>query len=546
MHLRSLPGKFLPFVLGLAWFLGLLTPGFTGSGRAKKPIDLKPVRVPMLSITTREARFHVAMLASEPFQGRASGTPGQWLAAKYIATEFADFELEAAGDHGKFYQNFQIEQTVLKQTEFWTIESPTLAKTEFSYRADYALFPYSGADTLTAPIVFAGYGITAPEYQYDDYQGVGVQGKIVLVLRHEPGENDPNSLFNGRQLTRHALFEEKARNALNHGARALILVNDPDSVKSTPAKHGFWPNYFPNHFARQSWQIQKIFSRKQFPILWVSLKLAQKLLEHTGHSLKSLMLAIDRRHKPVSFEIPNRYAHIKIGLVRNIRQTQNVLARLQGSDPRLREQVVVVGAHFDHIGVVNGQIYPGADDNASGTAGLLEIAEAFSEMPRKPRRSVLFIAFGAEELGLLGSEYYVENPVEPLANTVAMLNLDMISRNQSNTVSIIGSDRSPELHWMNIAANEMIGLDLKYDGEKFFNQSDHANFAKHRIPVIFYNTNIHPDYHRATDLATKIDPEKLTRIARLAFLVAWEAANSEHPPTFHRFKIHRQALDTKN
>ena len=223
-------------------------------------------------------------------------------------------------------------------------------------------------------------------------------------------------------------------------------------------------------------------------------------------------------------------------LKKEVQKTQNVVGFLQGTDPKLRDEVIVIGAHYDHVGMKNGRIFNGADDNASGTAGLLEIAEAFSEMSIRPRRSILFAAFSAEELGLLGSKFYVENPVKPLKKTVAMINLDMISRNLANKVSVIGSNRSRELHEINIAANDEIGLDLVYNGERYFSRSDQANFAKYKIPVIFYNTDAHPDYHRPTDTPEKINAEKLARIARLAFLVAWEISNSNTRPTYGRFK----------
>lgn len=217
----------------------------------------------------------------------------------------------------------------------------------------------------------------------------------------------------------------------------------------------------------------------------------------------------------------------------DILKTQNIIAMQPGRDPELSKEAVIIGAHFDHLGKKNGKIYFGADDNASGIAGLLEIAEAFSRMPIKPLRTIIFIAFTAEELGLLGSDHYVKNPTFPLKKTVAMINLDMISRNEPNNVTVIGSNRSPGLDALNKAANEEIGLTLEYGGEGYFTRSDQYSFARHDIPVIFYNTKSHKDYHRNTDISEKINPEKIARISRLAFLLAWQVANMNERPVYH-------------
>lgn len=525
------------FLISIAGVASILIAGGPNPKSKKSAsYDFKPVRLPMLSITMKESQTHVDILASDEFQGRETGTTGQWLAAKYIADQYASFGLQDAGSGRKYYQNFQIARYDLKSAHLrfmFNDKHPI----HFSLKADFIPFSFSGENSLTAPVVFAGYGITAPEYHYDDYQHIDVRGKIVLVLRHEPQEKDPKSVFEGTTLTKHSLFEEKAKNAQRHGALAMLLVTDPGGLHGTLSPQGFWPSFSRERIVNPFWRLKKHGQLDDFPAVWIDGDIAEKLVGHANQSLEDLQKRIDDTLRPRSFVITNLVANVEVDLDQEVRETQNVLAMLPGSDSQLQDEVVIVGAHYDHLGIRNGRVYYGADDNASGTAGLLEIAEAFSEMPERPRRSVLFAAFSAEELGLLGSEYYVENPSFPLHKTVAMINLDMIGRNEDNTVSVIGSNRSRQIHELNIAANEEIGLNFVFDGERYFNRSDQANFAKYSIPVIFYNTNTHEDYHRPSDVPEKIVAEKMTRIARLAFLVAWELANMPDKPTYERFDI---------
>ncbi len=522
----------LRFFFSILQILLILSP--LSAGKKKTAFDFKPAQAPMLSITKEESQYHVNILASDEFAGRGTGTPGQWLAAKYIASEFLKYGLVPVGHEGKYYQKFQVIKPHLKSASFSIKKNTTII--EFSVKTDFIPFNFTGEDKINARVVFAGYGITAPEYGYDDYKNIDVKGKIVLVLRHEPLENDPKSIFDGTKLTRHAHFEEKAKNAKKHGALGILLVTDPNGDHDSMSPQGFWNALCPGKSEKTFWQLEEPQTMLNFPAVWISGEAAESILVETNYSLADLQTSIDKSLKPKSFTIPQLKINIEVRLKKQAQKTQNVVGFLQGSDPKLRDEVIVIGAHYDHVGIKNGRIFNGADDNASGTAGLLEIAEAFSEMPIKPRRSILFVAFSAEELGLLGSKFYVENPVKPLEQTVVMINLDMISRNHANEVSVIGSNRSRELHEINIAANDEIGLDLVYNGERYFSRSDQANFAKHKIPVIFYNTDAHPDYHRPTDTAEKIDAQKLARVARLAFLVAWEISNSNTRPTYRRFR----------
>lgn len=529
MILRIASRHRLQFSLFLLLF-SLFVVGYSAeTGKRNDLYSFDAARLGMLSITAVESKHHVNILASDEFQGRGSGTAGQWLAAKYIATEFVHYGLKPAGNDQRYYQDFEIVHRDLGATRL-VIERGT-QQIDFSLKSGYIPFSFTGENDLEAEIVFAGYGITAPEHSYDDYRDIDVRGKLVLVLRHEPRENDATSVFNGKRLTEHATFENKARNAQRHGAVGMLLVTDPNGHENL-APQGYWPRFLRRADGRGKWQLATKTDFPDFPAIWISGAAADEIVHDSGTTLPELQRSIDTTMQPASREIPGVRVGVSVELEVERRETQNVLGLLEGTDPDLRDEVVVVGAHYDHVGIINGLIHNGADDNASGTAGLLEIAEAFAELPRPPRRSVLFIAFSAEELGLLGSAFYVANPVIPLHKTVAMINMDMISRNEEDEVTVIGSKRSRELHELNIAANHEIGLTLKYDGERFFDRSDQANFARHRIPVIFYNADIHPDYHRPSDDSHKINPNKLARVARLAFLVAWKVADSSLRPRY--------------
>jgi hypothetical protein len=526
-------GRVLTTILVLTTSIGIYA-----SSRSKKPADmLRPVRPALLSITAEEAQVHVETLASDEFEGRESGTKGQRLAARYIATEFGKYGLQAAGDRDS-YQDFKITRTKLKRTELdlW-VKGTRSPKTTLSPRSDFIPFSFTGEADITAPVVFAGYGITALEYGYDDYENLDVEDKIVLVFRHEPEEHDPDSRFAGTTLTEHAYFNEKAENAQAHGAIGMLLVTDPLGGHQNSEPEGYWPSLYPGRGSRRPWALMRNDALANFPAAWVSVEVAKKLLSSSAKQLDELQELIDKTMRPRSFDLPKVKVRFQVDLEKEIRETQNVMALLEGSHPTLKKELVVVGAHYDHLGRRNGRVFNGADDNASGIAGILEIAEAFSQATVKPLRSILFIAFAGEEMGLLGSEYYVENPVYDLDQTIFMLNLDMIGRNQDNEVTVVGSNRSPEVHLANMEANEELGFDFRYNGEKFFNRSDHANFAKHHIPIIFYNTEVHSDYHRISDTADKINPQKLARISKLAFLVTWKMANAEHRPTFRRFRL---------
>lgn len=245
------------------------------------------------------------------------------------------------------------------------------------------------------------------------------------------------------------------------------------------------------------------------------------------YSLISLQKEIDKKMIPRSFPLHNRKISMGIFFRNEPVSANNIAAKVRGSDPKLKEEVVIVGAHYDHMGKDNrGRVYGGADDNASGTAGVMELARAFRNLKKKPKRTILFILFTAEEKGLLGSKYYVENPLFPLEKTVAMINLDMIGRNDMDQISIIGRYQYPKLFSIFDSTNrETVNFDLNFAVEEFIRQSDHFPFMRKDIPTVFFNSGMHDELHQPEDTVGLIIPEKTEKATQLIFLSLWKIAN---------------------
>jgi hypothetical protein len=396
--------------------------------------------------------------------------------------------------------------------------------------------------SVTAAVVFAGYGITAPELNYDDYAGIDVKGKIVLVFNHEPQEADAASIFNGQGNTLYANSTYKLLNAERHGARAVLLMPDPDHqgpIRRTTAASA---RIAPEALAEGGPGI---------PLFSVTERVADALFAGAGKKAAAIQSAIDSKLTPASFDVPGPTIELRTVLAGRRRKTSwNVAGLIEGTDPTLKAEAIVFSAHFDHNGTGPEGIYHGADDNGSGTIGVVALAHAFASNPVKPRRS-LFIIFAAEERGLLGSYYYVRHPLSPLATTRAQINFDMIGRNEaadsrviteilpdtSNQLGLIGTDYSPDYRQTIERQNKTVGLDLTYKWDRdAYNgvlfRSDQYPFLMHDIPAIWWFTGFHPDYHQVTDTVDKINFEKMAKILKLAYLSGFAFADETHTPRF--------------
>ena len=453
----------------------------------------------------------VKYLASPAMKGRGSGSPELTQAANYIAEQFKKIGLEPLNN--TYFQPFEaVVGAEMGRNNELALGGTT--RRSYRLRQDFLPLSFSAAAEKSAGVAFVGYGITAAEYNYDDYAGIDVNGKVVLVLRHEPQEENDQSVFRGRQITRHAGLVNKAINARNHGAAALVLVNDPvphSDDRLIPFGRIDGP------------------SDLGIPVLQVKQSVAGEWMRRANRSLEDVQKAIDSDLSNQSFLLP---ADVELKIRTEVSQKKsilrNVIGFLPGTDPALREQVIVIGAHYDHLGLGEedslspsavGQIHHGADDNASGTAGMMELARFFSEPENRLRHSMLFMGFSGEEVGLLGSAHYVEAPLIPPERTIAMINLDMIGRVSRNRLYVGGVGTSPQFRQWIQEENQAGGFQLDFS-DSGYGASDHMSFVRRDIPVLFFFSGLHADYHKPTDTWDKQQPEETAKVLTLVSRVA--------------------------
>ncbi len=486
-------------------------------------------------ITRHELRRHVEYLASDELAGRDTGEPGVAAAEEYIAAAFERWGLTAPpGREGPF-----LDLTLYRTS--WDAEATRLAARagdrELTGDAgvDFRPFGFSDAGSVEAPVVFAGYGVTSDEHDWDDYAGLDVTGKLVLVLRHEPGENDPASPFDGTTSTTHALFTTKADNARKHGARGMLLVTDP--LHHEPADDLRLGGALELEPPDAEDEQEGPGRREPFLAVHVSRELAESLIAPSGRSLSELQRALDEGQPPATFPAVDAAVTLTVRRAAGHAEVaaRNVAGFLEGGDPALRDQWIVIGAHHDHLGGFDGQgdtVFNGADDNASGVAGLLELAQAFAARTQRPRRSLLFVTFTGEERGLLGSRALVAQQLVPLGPVVFMLNLDMIGRNSDRAVQVFGDGFVRGLRELVESAGPPPAPGLEFAGTSYAGNSDHDAFYDEDVPFMFLFTGTHEDYHQLGDHADKLDYARMQSIVRLAYGVVDRIADAESAPRF--------------
>jgi peptidase M28-like protein len=502
-------------------------------------------------IRITDLRADLTFLASDALEGRRSLDRGSEVTIQFLAAEFTKAGLQPlVGD--SFLQPVPlIEYRIDTNESRFAIERGSVRQQK-KYGVDF----FGGSpfeSSVQGPVAFAGYGITAPEFGYDDYASLDARGKIVLVFEHEPQENDPHSIFNGLGNTRHANALVKMLNAKKHGAIGILFVAEPNrkhpSIQERIAR-------IPGSTQRARRLPPQALAEEEvrLPAFSVSDGVAVDLLAATGKKPGELQSSIDETLKPVSQVLSGTRVEMRVVLAEQRRGTSyNVVGMVEGSDPSLKKETIVFSAHYDHDGAWDGSVRYGADDNGSGTVGVTELARAFAASPEKPKRSLVFAIFAAEERGLLGSYYYAAHPLRPLASTRAVINFDMIGRNEtpspqteglieiaadtSNELNLIGTVNSPDYRATVERENEFVGLKLNYKWDddaalNIFQRSDQFPFSLHDVPAIWWFTGFHPDYHQTTDTVEKINFVKMQKILRLAYLTGWEFANAAATPRF--------------
>lgn len=444
-------------------------------------------------ITVSDLKQHIYFLASDSLKGRKPGTPEAEIAAKYIRDQFVGYGLSPVGDDG--YQYFNVTTSV----EPGSGNVLEVGAWQGIYDSTFQLMPFTSNGTLNAEVVFAGFGLEVDQdsLKWNDYEGLDVSGKWVLVLRGDPEPDKEESLFASTGSDR-----DKALAAKDHGASGVIFVNGPQFGESD--------KLMPQSFNR-------VTAGAGVLAININRVLANELLSNTGLTINQLEDSIRKVMQPVHLSINNNL-NATTDLHRVEVTTCNVVAMLPGNDPELKDEYVVIGGHYDHLGMGGPgsgsrmpdsiAVHNGADDNASGTAAVLELAELLSSRKDELKRSVVFMAFGAEEMGLLGSQFFASNPLYDLKQVKLMLNFDMIGRLNAEkpTLMIGGTGTAVETEEILKAWEEGSEMGFNHAPEGY-GSSDHASFYGAGVPVLFFFTGAHQDYHTPLDDADMINYE---------------------------------------
>jgi hypothetical protein len=482
--------------------------------------------VPTPAFDARRYLEDVKYLASDSMKGRATGSPELEKAAAYIAKQFKSAGLRPI-DGKSYYQAFSVTTNAkLGGSNQFEYERDG-RKAALRFEEEFLPFNFSARGKLSGSVVFAGYGITAKEYGYDDYEGLDVKDKIVLILRHEPQEYDEKSVFAGKIYTEHAQFASKAANAKQHGASGVILINDRANHRSDSDTM--------EKFGRAAGP-----GDAGIPFVQMKAEIAEQWISAAGKTLDDVQAAIDKDLRPQSFALPASIRiHAAIDLERAVKTVHNVAGYIPGES----KEYIVIGAHYDHLGLgeqfsmapsMAGTIHPGADDNASGASGVIELARGLARQP-KQKRGILFITFAGEELGLLGSSYFVNNPAFSLDQAAAMLNMDMIGRIREDKVYVGGVGTGANFRTMLEPIIARHPLKVDFSDTTGYGSSDHTSFTTRQVPVLFFFSGLHGDYHKPSDTWDKIDAPGTVKLLGLIADVARNLASGEvEKPLFVR------------
>jgi hypothetical protein len=499
-------------------------------------------------ITASDLESHVSFLASPLLKGRKNGDEGLEIAAQYIATQAKLSGLKPANGNSYFQPYSIIKKSIdPEKTTFKIItgkaDSVTISKPVFQ------LMPTGPADfLLEGEVAFAGYGLKLDQYKYNDFENIKTEGKILLVLTRAPSSPDGQTfLFEGPKWNSFMSIQVKLTTLMYSKAKAILFVQDPKSGFSS------FDEQFPD-FAAQLGSTMSLKGEKSrsfdFPgmpkIMFIDRSVADALLSGTGNTLEDLQKNIDANLKSNSFNIENKKLKLTEVSMTSEVTLRNVAGYVEGSDPVLKNELIVFSGHYDHIGGAGDRINTGADDDASGCAALLSMAKAFSSLEKKPLRSVLFLWVSGEEIGLYGSKSYVESPLFPLNKTVADLNMDMIGRVKEaadstsetpmtgkNQVFVITDNQSKELIAIADQIDKKSPLDFDYSLSgrdhplQLFARSDHYNFVEKDIPILFFSTGLHADYHTPRDVVSKLDFSKMELVTRTMFDIGLTVANKK-------------------
>ena len=500
-------------------------------------------------ITYSDLESYVSFLASPLLKGRKDGEEGLEIAAQYIASQAKLIGLKPANG-SSYFQPYPIIRKSMDpdQTKIQIIsdgKDTVTLKDPF-----FQLVPTGPSDLIIeGEVVFAGYGIKADKYKYNDFANIQMEGKILLIMERAPmSEDGKKCQFAEPNWSTSLNFQMKLPVLMFSKAKAILFVPDPKSgYKSLSESGPGFAGYLNTSVTLKSEkEVVNTFMQAMPKVIFINKSIADALLNGTGHTLEELQKKIDSTLTPNSFLIPNKQLKITEVSIKEEKILNNVAGYIEGSDPLRKNEVVVFSGHYDHIGITGNKVNPGADDDASGCASLLSMAEAFQSLDKKPLRSILFLWVSGEEIGLFGSQSYINNPLFPLDKTVADLNMDMIGRVKGvadttadhpmtgpNSVFVITDNQSKELTEIANEIDKKSPLDFDYSLSgrnhplQLFARSDHYNFVKKDIPVLFFSTGLHTDYHTPGDVIEKIDFKKLALVTRTMYDIGLAVANKK-------------------
>ena len=510
------------------------------------------------SIRADDLRRDVFVLASDEMGGRLVGTDGNKQAAAFIAARFAELGLTPAGEDRSYRHAFELIIPRLGPDGRLRVRRNDQTSV---YTSGSDFFPerFSGTGRAEGRLVFVGFGISAPDLGHDDYRETDVSDRVVVMLDHEPGEGDRSSPFDGDVLSEYARSVRKALEAQRRGAAAVLLVSDVHNHPRAPSLSRRMSDVWPRDGGRvPGYQLGAWVSELRLPVMRISTEMAERLLAEEEASLAG----VTRRAETPGGMTPMEHQDVVVDVAATVYREpvpeHNVVGLIEGTDPMLRDEWIILCAHYDHEGRTANGIFNGADDDASGVAGLLEIAEAYAlaaARGHRPKRSILLAAWNAEERGLLGAWAYTERPLTPLSTTVAVINMDMIGRSEevpenggsrfrglepqtaesnAEAVNLIGYSYSRDLQMAAEAANIETGLELRfrYDDSRsnLLRRSDHWPFLARGVPALFVHTGLHPDYHTERDQPETLDYEKMSRVVQLVHELSWNLAQSDARP----------------
>ena len=548
-------------------------------GAAQRSKPLGPSQAALDVVTAEGVMSHIKVLASDQYEGRGPGTPGEDLTIKYIADQFKAVGLSPGNTDGTYFQKVPVAGIATQQDAVMNVNASgkdmTLRSREDFVARSVRVVEKTGFD---ADVVFVGYGVVAPEYGWDDYKGVDVRGKVVLMLVNDPAVPDPKNpakldtrMFKGRAMTYYGRWTYKYEIAAEKGAAGVFVIHE-------------WDNKTNSGPAGYPWEVARgMMTSENFDLVakdnnmsrvnvegWITDTKTKEIFNAAGLNFAAMKKAATRKDfKPVDLK-----AHAKLDLSQKVRfiNSNNVVGKLEGSDPRLKDEYVIYTAHWDHLGVgipneKGDKIYNGALDNATGCSGMIEMARAFKSLPTPPRRSILFLSVTAEEKGLIGSRYYAENPIYPLEKTAASINMDGLNQwGPTRDFTVVGLGNSTLDDVLQKAAAEKKRV-LRPDPEPekgFYYRSDHFNFAKVGVPALDPNDGIdfigkpagwgqkkrdqytEHDYHKPSDeIKPDWDLSGAAEDLRLLMTVGYRVANADKYPEWKpgtEFKAKRDAM----